>query len=189
MARPNRFQVAPGVTIYLRHKTWWVDIRAEGSRIQRNLRTHEYGVAIRKAHDLEKQPDRPTPKLVSFDTAVATYMNEYASIHHAKDTQIRTRSILTMFRKFTCESLGDESFALERITRDHVEAYQRARMADGASPATVNAHIRHLRAFLRWCEGKGWIPSDPTRGIRMLKVVKRDKGKILVDSLPVWVGP
>jgi site-specific recombinase XerD len=94
-----------------------------------------------------------------------------------------------MFRKFACESLGDESFALERITRDHVEAYQRARMADGASPATVNAHIRHLRAFLRWCEGEGWIPSDPTRGIRMLKVVKRDKGKILVDSLPVWVGP
>ena len=60
MARPNRFQVAPGVTIYLRHKTWWVDIREEGSRIQRNLRTHEYGVAIRKAHDLEKQPDHLT---------------------------------------------------------------------------------------------------------------------------------
>ena len=179
MARPNRFQVAPGVTIYLRHKTWWVDIRAEGSRIQRNLRTHEYGVAVRKAHDLEKLPDRPSPKLVSFDTAVATYMDEYASIHHSGKTRERTDSILTMFRKFSCESLGDELFALERITRDIVGAYQRARMADGASPATVNAHIRHLRAFLRWCAGKGWIQSDPTREIRMLKVIKRDKGKIL----------
>ena len=62
-----------------------------------------------------------------------------------------------MFFEFLREVICLEDFSIDRITREHVEAYQRERIGSGSSRATVNAH--HLRpseteSFL-WRETRG----------------------------------
>ncbi|MDZ7374953.1 MAG: tyrosine-type recombinase/integrase [candidate division KSB1 bacterium] len=179
MSRHGRFSVAPGVTIYRRFRKWWVDICREGGRVQRNLRTEDYREAVKRALDHAQNSVSLSANAVTWTKAVEAYFTEYAPLHHADKTKRLTRAVLLMFQHFMAEEFRVEDFAVDRVTRDHIEKYQRQRTVDNVSPATVNAHVRHLRAFLRWCHGKGWIAADPTRGVKMLRVVKRDMGKVL----------
>ncbi len=177
--KKDRFPVAPGVFVYRRYRKWWADIRVKGLRTKKNLRTDDFETARETALEIARGEESIPPKAITWKTAVQTYLSQHSAKHHSDGTRERTRSVLSLFEIYMVDSIGAEEFALERISRDHVEGFQGTRMKDNVSPATVNAHIRHLRAFLRWCAGKGWIQSDPTREIRMLKVIKRDKGKIL----------
>jgi integrase len=179
MSKRERFSVAPGVTIYRRYRRWWVDLRREGNRIQRNLRTEDYQEAVRRAIDFAKDIASPVTNVVTWRQAVEAYFVEYSPLHHAEKTRRLSRAVLGMFGKFVGEEWGIDDFAVDRVEPEHIEKYQRRRIGDNVSSATVNAHVRHLRAFLRWCRRKGWIPDDPTREVKMLRVIKRDKGKVL----------
>lgn len=179
MPRHERFSVAPGVTIYRRYRKWWVDIRRQGDRVQRNLRTEDYQEAVRRAINFAKDTVSRVANVVTWTKAVEAYLVEYSPLHHSEKTKRLTGAVLEMFRKFGDEELGIEDFAVDRVEREHIEKYQRRRIGDNVSPASVSAHVRHLRAFLRWCQRKGWISDDATRGVRMLRVIKRDQGKVL----------
>ena len=70
--KSKRFPVGPGITIYPRFKTWWVDIRKDGARSQKNLRTHEYKEAVVRALEEAKGP--VAPQGLSWGKAVETYL-------------------------------------------------------------------------------------------------------------------
>lgn len=40
------------------------------------------------------------------------------------------------------------------------------------SPTTRNISLRYLKAFFNWCVGQGYLPANPTAGIRQAKLQK-----------------
>jgi len=106
---------------------------------------------------------------------VGAYFKEHSPLHHAKKTIRMTRTILDDFEAFAMASLNGSELFLDSVTREIVEGYQRLRLAAGKSRSTVNVDVRHLRAFLRWCEGKDWIKADPCKRVKLLRVVRREE--------------
>jgi len=100
---------------------------------------------------------------------------EYSPLHHTPKTVRMTRTILDDFEAFAKASLKSQELFLDSVTREMIEAYQRIRLASGKSKSTVNVDVRHLRAFLRWCQGKGWLLEDPTKRVKLLRVVRREE--------------
>jgi len=114
-----------------------------------------------------------TPK--GWREGVAVYFQEHSPLHHTKTTVRMSRRILDDFERFGRSTLNWAELGLGLVSREMVEGYQRARLAAGKSRSTVNVDIRHLRAFLRWCEGKEWIPTDPCKRVKLLRVVRREE--------------
>lgn len=103
------------------------------------------------------------------------YFEEHSPLHHAKKTIRMARTIFDDFERYGRSIQQWGELYLDQVTREMVEGYQRARLATGKSRSTVNVDIRHLRAFLRWCEGKGWIAADPCKRVKLLRVVRREE--------------
>jgi integrase len=106
---------------------------------------------------------------------MGAYFEEHSPLHHTTKTVRMTRTILDDFERYGRSTLQWEELNLDQVSREMVEGYQRARLAAGKSRSTVNVDIRHLRAFLRWCEGKEWIPKDPCKRVKLLRVVRREE--------------
>lgn len=111
---------------------------------------------------------------------VGAYFEEHSPLHHTAKTIRMTRTILEDFEAFARAKLKGQELFVDSITREIVEGYQRLRLAAGKSRSTVNVDVRHLRAFLRWCEGKGWIESDPCKRVKLLRVVRREEEDALL---------
>ncbi len=86
-----------------------------------------------------------------------------------------TRRILADFEAFARAKLPGVDLHVDSITREIIEGYQRIRLASGKTKSTVNVDVRHLKAFFRWCEGKGWIEEDPARRVKLMRVVRREE--------------
>lgn len=114
--------------------------------------------------------------------AVAQYETRYGELHHAPETRAKVRRVLQLFRAEA--RVGD----LEQIERRHVEAYQLARKNEGMSPATINQHVRHLKAFLEWCVGEEWIPKNPCRRVKMLKQIRRKGDTPSEEQIEKFLG-
>lgn len=98
------------------------------------------------------------------------YLGLYARIHLVASSRRRMTVVLRQFEAHLA-ALGVTAIAA--VTRPHVESYQLKRIEAGKSPATVNADIRHLRAFLRRAKLDGWTPHVATDGVKLLRVPKR----------------
>jgi integrase len=181
MARKsNRFPVGPGISVFLRFKTWWADIRKDGARFQKNLHTHDYKEAVARALEQAKGP--VVAQGVLWSKAVETYLQDHSSLYHAEASKQKAQSVLREFGAVVSDTTAREEFNIGTVRREQVEGWLR-RVADRVEPATVNSKLRTLRAFLRWSVGKGWIASDPSAGIRRLREVKRDDKELTPDEL------
>jgi integrase len=112
---------------------------------------------------------------IGWSEGVACLFSEYSPLHHTKKTVRMTRTILADFEAFARAKLPGTEMFIDSVTREIIEAYQRIRLASGKSRSTVNVDVRHLKAFFRWCEGKGWIEVDPSRKVKLLRVVRREE--------------
>lgn len=109
----------------------------------------------------------------SWTESVQGYLRLYAALHLAPSSRRRMSIILDQFGSHL--SGMPEVLYLSDITRNHIETYQLVRKESGKSPSTVNADVRHLRAFFRRVKLDGLIADDPTTGVKLLKVPKRRK--------------
>lgn len=107
--------------------------------------------------------------------AEQSYFAEHSPLHHVKKTVRMTRTILDDFEAFARAKLKGQELFLDSVTREIIEEYRRIRLAAGKERSTVNVDLRHLRAFLRWCISKEWIASDPTKWVKLLRVVRREE--------------
>jgi integrase len=176
----SRYPVGSGITVYLRHQTWWADIRRDGIRAQRNLRTHDQKEAVRRALDIGL--GTTTIRAVRWQEAFDRYLSEHSPLYHAPQSKAKAVCILGEFARFMEQGGPEGSLALDAVTRTRIEDWLRD-LAPRLSPCTCNCKLRTLRAFLRWTVGKGWLPADPSAGIRRLRETKNDDKELTADEI------
>lgn len=117
-----------------------------------------------------------SPPQVAWREGVRLYLGLYARIHLAPSSRRRMTIVLEQFGTHLAGM--PEVLYLSDIGRTHIERYQLQRIEAGKSPATVNADVRHLRAFLRRAKLEGWTPIVATDGVKLLRVPKKHHSKI-----------
>jgi len=118
-----------------------------------------------------------TPHAPAWGEGVGVYLERYGELHHAPATRKKVGRILRAFGELISGK------ALTEILRSDFETYQLARKTAGMAPATINQHVRHLKAFLEWCVGEGWIVSNPGERVKMLRLVKSRRFSISIGTL------
>lgn len=103
---------------------------------------------------------------------VGNYLTEYSALYHRPGSRDNSRAVLAEFAPFLA-ARAKRAPLLDDVDRESVTAFLLHKLGQGRAPATANRHLRTLKAFLRWCVVRGWIPKDPTLGIRPLKVLRR----------------
>jgi integrase len=181
----SRYPVGSGITVYLRHQTWWADIRRDGIRVQRTLRTHDQQEAVRRAFDIVQGTS--TIRSVRWQEALDRYLAEHSPLYHAPPTKAKAICILGEFARFMERGAREGSLALDAVTRTRIEDWLRD-LAPRISPCSCNCKLRTLRAFLRWTVGKGWLPADPSAGIRRLRETKNDDKELTADEIGRLIG-
>lgn len=81
----------------------------------------------------------------------------------------KTHSSYTMWLHRAGEFWQDR--AIDDLTRDDIEAWK-AHLAASFSPATVNIALRTLKAALSAAELRALIPTNPMKGIKMVKSIR-----------------
>lgn len=84
---------------------------------------------------------------------------------------------------------------LAELSRARIESYQRARLAAGAAPATVNREVACLRKALSLAVDRGVIDKNPLQGVAMLReappripfLSSDDEARLLV-LMPPWAA-
>jgi integrase len=86
---------------------------------------------------------------------------------HVDSFRGRKRTTVKNYRIVLRRHLGPyfAGRSLEAIDRRAVEAYQRAKLAEGLSPKTVSNHVRFLHGVFRYAIGQEWALRNPVAGI------------------------
>ena len=168
-----------------RGSVWWIDFHSpNGERIRRSTETESKAQA-KELHDklkaetwrLQKLGERPKRY---WEDAVLKFLKEAAD----KATYEGDKSKLRWLDPFLA---GKE---LDHINRELIDRITDAKLAEGASNATVNRHLALVRTILRRCHRDWeWIDravsvrllKEPTRRIRFLT---QDQAGALLRELP-----
>ncbi|HLW54365.1 MAG TPA: tyrosine-type recombinase/integrase [Candidatus Angelobacter sp.] len=157
---------------------WWMQFHFQGSLIQESTKTRSLTIArkvqTKRKYELEtgltgiRKPD--APRLLSF--AAQAYLE-------AKKTSLAASSLTienTNLDLHLLPVLGKK--LVSDITAEDISQYQKRRLGEGASPATINLEIGTLRAILK--KHGQWARVQPN--VRMLPV-RDDVGRaITVDE-------
>jgi integrase/recombinase XerD len=158
-------------SLYLRHRRWWFDCRANGVRRFINLRTEDLEEAVRKAKDEAAiAPPVPTPHTPESPTRPRTL--EDALDLFEKDQKARNRKssvdrIMPTLRAFV-DSIGGPEKPPRIITRAHLVSWRDNRAAK-VSRATVNSDLTRVKGFVNFLRVEGLVEGDPTLKVRRLK--------------------
>lgn len=168
-----------------RGSVWWIDFHApNGERIRRSTETDNKTQA-KELHDklkaetwrLQKLGDRPKRY---WEDAVLKFLKEAAD----KATHEGDKSKLRWLDPFLA---GKE---LDHINRELIDRITDAKLAEGASNATVNRHLALVRTILRRCH-RDWEWTDRAISVRLLKEPTRrirfltqDQAATLLGSCP-----
>ncbi len=160
-------------------KVW----KSSGTRVKRD--------ANRLAIDYEKEIVKSfVDETVRWSCIVDRYIDEHLSKHskHNK-TQFMTAS-----GRFVCV-FGEPS--VRKVGDEMIVKFTSAMIDDNCSPSSVNAYLRQIRAFLKWCKKKRIITSDELPVVEMLKIKPEDvsRGRALtsdglkkvIDTIPLIV--
>ena len=168
-----------------RGSVWWIDFcTPNGERIRRSAETENKAQA-KELHDklkaeawrLQKLGERPKRY---WEDAVVRYLKETAH----KATHEGDKSKLRWIDPFLA---GKE---LDQINRELIDRITDAKLAEGASNATVNRHLALVRTILRRCH-RDWEWIDRAVSVRLLKEPTRrirflthDQAATLLRELP-----
>ena len=168
-----------------RGSVWWIDFcTPNGERVRRSAETENKAQA-KELHDklkaeawrLQKLGERPKR---CWEEAVVRYLKETAH----KATHEDDKSKLRWLDPF----LGGKE--LETINRELIDRISDAKLAEGASNATVNRHLALVRTILRRCH-RDWEWIDRVASVRLLKEPTRrirflthDQAAALLQELP-----
>jgi len=181
----DRITVDRGISLWLHHGSWWLDVCQEGKRTRRNLGTKDKHRALTLAREiaadiLARRWNIAAASALTIETALAKYRAslEYAEL--ASGTKENTDRALDRFRSWLFDR---RLVALERINREHVEDY--ARYCESAtahrtsckresecgckrvSRKTVNGWISRIAAALSWLRKRGYMRANPAANVSL----------------------
>jgi hypothetical protein len=158
-----------------RGSVWWIDFHSpSGERIRRSTETGNK-VQAKELHDklkaevwrLQKLGEKPKRY---WEDAVLKFLKESAD----KATHEDDKSKLRWLDPFLA---GKQ---LDHINRELIDRVTDAKLAEGASNATVNRHLALVRTILRRCH-RDWEWLDRAPAVRLLKEPTR---RIRSDARP-----
>jgi integrase len=176
----ERIKVTDGVSIYLRWKTWWIDVHGNGRRTKRSLGTTDRSEAIRRALEAEAAP-APQGKAAyeSLKDAFARYLKDYADPalgHMREGTMKRYKQVVGMF----VERVGP-TLPPSKLTRQLLLEFQRERSKSVVAD-TVNGDVGYVKAFVNWCRAEGLVEHDPCFKVKRLKVNRSKRRTLSPDE-------
>ncbi len=146
-------------TVHRRGKTWWVDYRVRGKRVQRSLHTTNGKVARDKLKEIEYQLATKRLGLPS-KTPVRELLADYCSHMRAHRKHKSAESDIGRLRKFfeACPVPY-----LEELTPGAVQEYLDRRILSGEiGPKTANEYRVILHTLVEYAiKFKGFISGDP----------------------------
>ena len=175
----ERIRVTEGVSIYLRWKTWWLDLNGNGRRKKRSLRTRDRAQAFRLALEADSPESKPRAAFESLGDAFSRYLKEYAdpALGHMRErTMKRYRQVIGVF----IERVG-QRLSPSKLTRQHLLEFQRER-SRSVAPDTVNGDIAYVKAFVNWYRAEGLLDHDPCFKVRRLKVNRSTRRSLTPDE-------
>lgn len=162
--------------LYRRGKVWWMGFRFGGRRFQESCHTKSKTLARdierKRRNDLAaglhqvKKPVTP----VTFLVASKDYMTWKKPSVGPRTYEMEENSLKHLLPMFGGLLITD-------ITPDDITNYQKARLADHASPKTVNIEVATLRQVLK--KNRLWANLQPD--VRMLPV-RTDIGRVLTTA-------
>lgn len=156
--------------ILRRGNTYWVVFYKGGKQIRRSLRTKDKEVALRRKAKVEEALERgeafgdEAATVQIQDVTADRFWAEYrpwSETRKAKSTRGVEAATWAVFRKLINPT------TLGSVTRGRAEAFIADLVAGGAKPATVNGHLRRMRALYNHARELGlYAGKNPFSGIR-----------------------
>jgi integrase len=109
---------------------------------------------------------------------ITEYHLSRASNGYAANTRRNDEKIL----RFLVESIA-EPIGVAELLPVHVDRYFLSR-AERCSPSSLNVDLSTLKAFVKWCQGRGYLTRDPLTGRRWQKSIKPMKLFIRGEEFP-----
>lgn len=178
--------------LFKRNEIFYLAYIENGRRVYKSLRTKDRAIARFKKNELENklaaaQPLAPIGKHTP--QAVLPLYKESLRFTIADNT---LESYLTTINGYLRTVQPTSILA---ITAPSVQEYIASRMKKGLSPGTANHILKSLRAFLKFCKGRGIIAENALQGLKgyrkerlpprfltkeeLRKVIDASKGEIL----------
>ncbi|MHC4933881.1 MAG: tyrosine-type recombinase/integrase, partial [Planctomycetota bacterium] len=165
-------------TIYQRNEggSWYIDWREDGRRKQVSLKTKDRRIAERELKRLEARlalgvADLPTTSVS--EIRLKEFAESYLLHLGPRASKSYQRSVQRAFDRLG-QALGNPR--LSRIHTRELEAHITA-LADVLATATVNLHLKIIRAGFNQAIRWGHLVAEPTKGIKFLKDPSKD-GKV-----------
>jgi integrase len=173
---PRKRQLPDGMKI--RNGEYHCDFYAGGRRIRKRL-SGDFKAACAILNDLKARADRADFGLLDNDVALDELREGF--LRHARQT-LKPK---TVERYTVCFA---NLFRLLPVSRVHqirmevVRAYREERLAEEATPRTVNMEVIVLGTMLRWAVDEDKIGSNPIAGIKPLPDDHAKEGRALTDE-------
>lgn len=144
-------------TLYQRGKTWWVDYRTGGRRVQRSLKTSQKRVAEEALKVIDGDLVRGKLGIVTRDLALEDAVQRFLADRQVRVVnrwQVRLKQILSAFQAdIGVKRLKDLT---PEILGHWVRDQERKRTGHGAG-----RQFQVVRTFLRWCKRTGYLTENP----------------------------
>lgn len=179
--KQERLRVGDGVSVYQRHRTWWLDARVNnGIRVQKNLRTRNRSQAVALALQVvatgSTPSERPKAQLESLSSAADRYEKQLP-LYCRKSSIKRTMPVV---RAFVAEVGGQTPTRL--VERSHVLRFRELR-SKSCSNHTLNGDVVRVGGFIRWMLAEQLLDRDITLGIRKLSTNTVARETISADTV------
>lgn len=168
--------------LYQRDGIWWARIQVRGRDVRRSLRTGVKAEAKQRLKALlaEAQAERAAASGLPSDAAERTWreaVSRYLSTQ-LSDLRPRTRDRYECSIRMMHPHFGE--LRLRQITPARVNEYVTARLAAGASPATVRRDLTVAARVFKVAIRAGWVASNP---------IPDEKGELVERREPVQPVP
>ncbi|MDX9859216.1 MAG: tyrosine-type recombinase/integrase [candidate division Zixibacteria bacterium] len=190
-------------TIYKRGRVYYINVVNEGKRVRKRVGTSRR-VAEQVLSDSESKIARKRFDLDVPDGSLAVLFDAYldfSKTNHAPSTTLRYGQVIRNFRLFLDAELP-EITRVSQLSPKHLEGFKKwrkttdprkadlperlaAKVAPNALPGsskTINYEVKTLRAVFRFGQQHGLCSTNPTDGIRSLKVVEKAEPRFLTQE-------
>ena len=148
-----------------RGRHYHLDLRIDGKRIRKALKTTERGLAIEKAKELQEKLLAKSGGRVRFDEFSTKYLEWAWSSKpaSAKAEELRLKKIIAFMVSHNVVYLAD-------VTPWHIEQFKAELRAKGRAPATVNRYLQILRGmFYRAIDWDDYSKPNPVKKVRFYR--------------------
>jgi integrase len=164
------------MAVFQRGNVWWYEFTFRGQRVRESTGSTSKTLAIKaerqRRRELEESANhlKPDKRPQTFTVYAKEYLDANRAHWTASNLRIETYNVRHLEKTFGKLLLVD-------ISAPHIAKYQAARLAEKASPRTVNMEVGTLRAILR--KHRLWTAIQPD--VKPLRV-KNDIGRALSDD-------